>query len=205
MYVAIGEEKLTIWEYLLYMVYMIPLSLSSPLLSFFHSFEYMLGDILNPDLGLIITTIITCLLLCLSFPFFAFDDEVVREFKGAYNSSNVIRKIAAAGVLYTLLMYSYNFCNHCVMMAASLSNPSIMIMARKPNGERFLIDDFREAYWWLRDKTPEDSRRAGGTTATRSTASRTARPSPTGTPGTTSTSRCSARRSSRRCRRPTRS
>ena len=33
MYVAIGEEKLTIWEYLLYMVYMIPLSLSSPLLS----------------------------------------------------------------------------------------------------------------------------------------------------------------------------
>ena len=56
MYVAIGEEKLTIWEYLLYMVYMIPLSLSSPLLSspllsFFHSFEYMLGDILNPDWG----------------------------------------------------------------------------------------------------------------------------------------------------------
>jgi dolichyl-diphosphooligosaccharide--protein glycosyltransferase len=26
------------------------------------------------------------------------------------------------------------------------------------NGETTIIDDFREAYWWLRDNTPKDAR-----------------------------------------------
>jgi hypothetical protein len=30
--------------------------------------------------------------------------------------------------------------------------------ARGPNGESIVIDDFRDAYWWLRDKTPQDAR-----------------------------------------------
>ena len=25
-------------------------------------------------------------------------------------------------------------------------------------GEQVVIDDYREAYWWLRDNTPEDAR-----------------------------------------------
>ena len=40
-------------------------------------------------------------------------------------------------------------------MAAQLSNPSIMMKARMRTGETIMIDDFREAYWWLRDNTPE--------------------------------------------------
>ena len=28
----------------------------------------------------------------------------------------------------------------------------------RTTGKPFIIDDFREAYWWLRDNTPEDSR-----------------------------------------------
>ena len=39
-------------------------------------------------------------------------------------------------------------------MAGYLSEPQVMMRTR--NGE--IIDDFREAYHWLRDKTPEDSR-----------------------------------------------
>ena len=40
-------------------------------------------------------------------------------------------------------------------MAVQLSNPSIMMKARMRTGETIMIDDFREAYWWLRDNTPE--------------------------------------------------
>ena len=43
-------------------------------------------------------------------------------------------------------------------MSHALSNPSIMFKAQLRNGETIIIDDYREAYWWLRDNTPEDSR-----------------------------------------------
>ena len=38
------------------------------------------------------------------------------------------------------------------------SEPQIIVSGRGPNGERVVLDDFREAYWWLRNNTPEDSR-----------------------------------------------
>ena len=43
-------------------------------------------------------------------------------------------------------------------LADGLSQPSIMFQANLQNGERIIVDDYREAYHWLRDKTPEDSR-----------------------------------------------
>ena len=44
-------------------------------------------------------------------------------------------------------------------MAPSMSEPQIMMRGRNPQtGGDMIIDDFREAYWWLRDHTPEDSR-----------------------------------------------
>merc|ERR1712007_333201 len=33
-----------------------------------------------------------------------------------------------------------------------------MFKAKLKGGEPVMIDDYREAYWWLRDHTPEDSR-----------------------------------------------
>jgi dolichyl-diphosphooligosaccharide---protein glycosyltransferase len=43
-------------------------------------------------------------------------------------------------------------------MAEMLSNPSIIIKANYQDGRIVYLDDFREAYWWLRDNTPEDAR-----------------------------------------------
>jgi len=43
-------------------------------------------------------------------------------------------------------------------MAEMLSNPSIIVKANYQNGQKVYLDDFREAYWWLRDNTPEDAR-----------------------------------------------
>ena len=43
-------------------------------------------------------------------------------------------------------------------MAPSMSEPQIIMRGRSHGGGSQIIDDFREAYWWLRDHTPEDSR-----------------------------------------------
>jgi dolichyl-diphosphooligosaccharide--protein glycosyltransferase len=51
-----------------------------------------------------------------------------------------------------------SFHDHCEQMAHAVSNPRIIIKAQLRNGENIMIDDYREAYFWLRDKTPQDSR-----------------------------------------------
>jgi hypothetical protein len=43
-------------------------------------------------------------------------------------------------------------------LAEHLSEPQIMVRGRSNTSETIIIDDFREAYWWLRDNTPEDAR-----------------------------------------------
>jgi dolichyl-diphosphooligosaccharide--protein glycosyltransferase len=44
-------------------------------------------------------------------------------------------------------------------MAVSMSHPTILYKAQNQNdGRPILMDDYREAYWWLRDNTPEDAR-----------------------------------------------
>mmetsp|Transcript_3454 Transcript_3454/g.6448 ORF Transcript_3454/g.6448 Transcript_3454/m.6448 type:complete len:922 (+) Transcript_3454:71-2836(+) len=69
-----------------------------------------------------------------------------------------MRKIFAVGFFIMLLTYGREFVGYCDKMAVALSNPSIMFKAQLRNGQTIIIDDYREAYWWLRDNTPEDSR-----------------------------------------------
>mmetsp|Transcript_42480 Transcript_42480/g.83368 ORF Transcript_42480/g.83368 Transcript_42480/m.83368 type:complete len:657 (+) Transcript_42480:38-2008(+) len=47
------------------------------------------------------------------------------------------------------------FSEHCHMMAEQLSSPQIMLQGQNRDGSKVIIDDFREAYWWLRDNTPK--------------------------------------------------
>jgi dolichyl-diphosphooligosaccharide--protein glycosyltransferase len=42
--------------------------------------------------------------------------------------------------------------------ARQISHPSLMFEAKLQNGETVMINDYQEAYWWLRDNTPPDSR-----------------------------------------------
>jgi dolichyl-diphosphooligosaccharide--protein glycosyltransferase len=51
-----------------------------------------------------------------------------------------------------------SFKHHCQQMAISMSHPTILVKAQTNDGHVVLVDDYREAYWWLRDNTPEDSR-----------------------------------------------
>ena len=76
----------------------------------------------------------------------------------AYNDSLTARQLFAGLAVYFSLSYGWGFISHCVRMAPNLSSPSIMVLGRASNGQPVMIDDFREAYWWLRDNTPEDAR-----------------------------------------------
>jgi hypothetical protein len=50
------------------------------------------------------------------------------------------------------------FWKYCQRMAVGMSQPSIMFQAKLRDGSTIIVDDYREAYWWLRDTTAKDSR-----------------------------------------------
>ncbi|KAK2175857.1 hypothetical protein NP493_702g03053 [Ridgeia piscesae] len=60
-------------------------------------------------------------------------------------------------VLVTLFLVTYTF--HCTWVTSeAYSSPSIVLSARGGDGSRIIFDDFREAYYWLRQNTPEDAK-----------------------------------------------
>merc|ERR1712093_16476 len=50
------------------------------------------------------------------------------------------------------------FVLHCTWVTSSAySSPSVVLASRAPDGSQTIIDDFREAYYWLRRNTAEDA------------------------------------------------
>jgi len=60
--------------------------------------------------------------------------------------------------LYTIKPQYTDFLDYCEELAEGLSQPSIMFKAKLRDGQEIMVDDYREAYWWLRDHTPKDAR-----------------------------------------------
>ena len=60
------------------------------------------------------------------------------------------KELAAFATLLTaLLLIFYAF--HCIWVSAEMySAPSIVLQTRNPDGSKRTLDDFREAYAWLR-------------------------------------------------------
>lgn len=70
-----------------------------------------------------------------------------------------IRLLVTAYAIKRMIPNVREFQETAEMMAKSISHPTIIMKGRNPNtGENVVVDDYREAYWWLRDKTPEDAR-----------------------------------------------
>ncbi|XP_068737414.1 dolichyl-diphosphooligosaccharide--protein glycosyltransferase subunit STT3A [Montipora capricornis] len=67
-------------------------------------------------------------------------------------------EVATAMVgLMTVLLITYTF--HCTWVTSeAYSSPSIVLSAKQHDGSRVIFDDFREAYYWLRQNTPENSK-----------------------------------------------
>jgi dolichyl-diphosphooligosaccharide---protein glycosyltransferase len=75
------------------------------------------------------------------------------------SSEGIAVKRIVALLIFTFAYFSGNaFKNYSWLLSKDLSHPSIIMSARTRSGEIIKVDDYREAYWWLRDNTPLDSR-----------------------------------------------
>jgi len=70
----------------------------------------------------------------------------------------MLKLVLAAILLFFLPIFFLSFRGYCWKFSKHISNPSIILMGRMRDGKEVLVDDYREAYWWLRDNTAEDSR-----------------------------------------------
>ncbi|GAA5968704.1 hypothetical protein JCM11641_000702 [Rhodosporidiobolus odoratus] len=60
-------------------------------------------------------------------------------------------------IAFTFL--SFLFVLHCTWVTSTAySSPSVVLASRSPDGSQNIIDDFREAYYWLRQNTKEDAK-----------------------------------------------
>ncbi|KAK4192687.1 family 66 putative glycosyltransferase [Podospora australis] len=72
---------------------------------------------------------------------------------GIYGLWSKSAVVAAMGV-YLLL-----FVMHCTWVTSNAySSPSVVLASRMPDGSQHIIDDYREAYQWLRQNTKEDAK-----------------------------------------------
>jgi dolichyl-diphosphooligosaccharide---protein glycosyltransferase len=87
-------------------------------------------------------------------------ENSIKKIKMAFKGYKHMRLGLAALVLLLIVSGALSgpFERHSENMAHSFSNPQLMFKSRLNNGNVVMIDDYREAYFWLRDKTPEDSR-----------------------------------------------
>lgn len=63
------------------------------------------------------------------------------------------------GVVIFILMLLMMFVVHCTWVTSNAySSPSIVLASYSNDGGRAILDDFREAYYWLSQNTPTDAR-----------------------------------------------
>jgi dolichyl-diphosphooligosaccharide--protein glycosyltransferase len=64
-----------------------------------------------------------------------------------------------ATVVLALTLYLLIFVLHCTWVTSNAySSPSVVLASRLPDGSQHIIDDYREAYQWLRQNTKEDAK-----------------------------------------------
>jgi len=69
------------------------------------------------------------------------------------------KEMVATAFVTMLTFFLVTYAFHCVWATSeAYSSPSIVLTARTHDGSRIIFDDFREAYWWLRHNTPENSK-----------------------------------------------
>jgi dolichyl-diphosphooligosaccharide--protein glycosyltransferase len=65
----------------------------------------------------------------------------------------------ALAVIGFLVFILSSYIYHSTFIAAeAYSSPSIILASKKNDGSRVIIDDFREAYYWLKQNTKKDAK-----------------------------------------------
>lgn len=67
--------------------------------------------------------------------------------------------LSKALVLSSFTYYLFFFVYHCTWVTSNAySSPSVVLASKNPDGSPAIIDDYREAYYWLRMNTAEDAK-----------------------------------------------
>ncbi|KAF8467767.1 oligosaccharyl transferase STT3 subunit [Kalaharituber pfeilii] len=75
------------------------------------------------------------------------------EIVGIYSSTS---KLLVVG---SFTIYLFLFVQHCTWVTSNAySSPSVVLASRLPDGSQHIIDDYREAYYWLRKNTAADAK-----------------------------------------------
>lgn len=82
-----------------------------------------------------------------------------KKAKRGADSSYPIKNEVAGGMVFLMTFFLITYAFHCTWVTSeAYSSPSIVLSARQHDGSRIIFDDFREAYYWLRQNTAEDAK-----------------------------------------------
>ncbi|PWY72490.1 STT3 subunit of Oligosaccharyl transferase [Aspergillus sclerotioniger CBS 115572] len=67
--------------------------------------------------------------------------------------------LSKAVVTSSVVVYLLLFVAHCTWVTSNAySSPSVVLASRMPDGSQHIIDDYREAYYWLRQNTAHNAK-----------------------------------------------
>ncbi|PWY89358.1 STT3 subunit of Oligosaccharyl transferase [Aspergillus heteromorphus CBS 117.55] len=67
--------------------------------------------------------------------------------------------LSKAFMLTSVVIYLILFVAHCTWVTSNAySSPSVVLASRMPDGSQHIIDDYREAYYWLRQNTEHNAK-----------------------------------------------
>lgn len=71
----------------------------------------------------------------------------------------IFSNVSKMTVVTSMTVYLMMFVTHCTWVTSNAySSPSVVLASRMPDGSQHIIDDYREAYQWLRQNTKEDAK-----------------------------------------------
>ncbi|KAB1213161.1 Dolichyl-diphosphooligosaccharide--protein glycosyltransferase subunit STT3B [Morella rubra] len=83
----------------------------------------------------------------------------VARVKGSLDQSQPFQRNGAFALLLGAFYLLSKYATHCTWVTSeAYSSPSIVLAARGAHGNRVIFDDYREAYFWLRQNTPQDAK-----------------------------------------------
>lgn len=86
-------------------------------------------------------------------------EEPTKKQSKKEKSFPLLQLLTRALVLVSFVYYLVYFVLHCTWVTSNAySSPSVVLASRNADGSPAVIDDFREAYYWLRMNTPEDAK-----------------------------------------------
>lgn len=84
---------------------------------------------------------------------------VINDLESSNPKKSILSLVTRLVVASTFIFYLFMFVYHCTWVTeTAYSSPSVVLPSQTADGKPSLIDDYREAYYWLRMNTNEDAK-----------------------------------------------